>query len=487
VQMKATPRVRFAPSPTGYLHVGGARTALFNWLYARHEGGTFVLRIEDTDRERSSADMTEAILEGMAWLGLDWDEGPFHQADGAERHRADALRLLESGAAYRCFCSAEALQAKREAAGREYRYDRVCAAVGGGEAAARAAAGEPHTVRFRVPDEAVEWDDTVHGPTRFPPEAVEDFILLRTDGTATYNLAVVSDDVEMRITHVIRGDDHLANTPKQILLYRALGAGVPAFAHLPMILGPDGKRLSKRHGATAVGEYSEQGILPGALVNFLALLGWNPGDEREVMPLDELVASFTLERVNKKSAVFDPAKLEWMNGQYLARTPAEALLPLAAPHLAAAGLATEEEVAARREWFLALVELLKVRARTVPEVAEQARIFLANEVAYDPAATAKHWKDPAETAARLDAARRALEALSSWAPEEIEPVLRSAAESEGVGFGKLVHPLRLALTGTSASPGIDAVIALLGRDRVLARIDAARAHVLAGSGAREER
>jgi glutamyl-tRNA synthetase len=487
VQMKATPRVRFAPSPTGHLHVGGARTALFNWLYARREGGTLVLRIEDTDRERSSAEMTTAILEGMAWLGLDWDEGPFHQADGAERHRADALRLLGSGAAYRCFCTAEALQARREAAGREYRYDRRCAAVGGADAAARAVAGEPHTVRFRVPDEAVEWDDTVHGPTRFPTESVEDFILLRTDGTATYNLAVVSDDVEMRITHVIRGDDHLANTPKQILLYRALGAGVPAFAHLPMILGPDGKRLSKRHGATAVGEYRDQGILAGALVNFLALLGWNPGDEREVMPLDELVASFTLERVNKKSAVFDPAKLEWMNGQYLARTPAEALLPLVAPHLAAAGLATEEEIAARRPWFLALVELLKVRARTVPEIAEQARMFLVAHVAYDPAVTAKHWKDPEETAARLNAVRHALEALSAWEPPEIEGALRTAAESEGLGFGKLVHPLRLALTGTSASPGIDAVIALLGRDRVLARIDTAREHVLTASGAREER
>jgi glutamyl-tRNA synthetase len=475
--MTDAPRVRFAPSPTGYLHVGGARTALFNWLYARREGGVFVLRIEDTDRSRSQEAMTQAILDGMTWLGLTWDEGPFHQADGVERHRADALRLLDAGAAYRCFCSAEALQAAREAAGADYRYDRRCAHVPADEMCRRVDAGEPFTVRFHVPEGATEWDDVVHGETRFPNASIEDFIILRSDGTPTYNLAVVSDDVEMRITHVIRGDDHLANTPKQILLYRALGAAVPIFAHLPMILGPDGKRLSKRHGATAVGEYREKGILPEALNNFLALLGWNPGDDREVMPPEELVASFSLERVNKKSAVFDPAKLEWMNGQYLARRSAEEVLELASPYLFVAGLGSADDQVARGDWYLALMDLLKVRARTVPEIAEQAAVFFAPPTSYDEGAAAKHWKDPGEASTRLGAVRDALASAEPWAPESVDAALRATAEAAGVGFGKMVHPLRLALTGTAASPGIDHVVALLGRDEVARRIDHAREHL----------
>ena len=291
-----SPRVRFAPSPTGFLHVGGARTALFNWLYAQQMGGVFVLRIEDTDRERSSAEMTQAILDGLQWLGLGWDEGPFHQADGAERHRADVDRLLSGGAAYRCFCTAEELEARRDAAGKEaeeaFRYDRTCVALEPGESRRRAEAGESFSVRFLIPEGTTEWDDLVHGATRFRNADIEDFVILRTDGTPTYNLAVVSDDLAMGITHVIRGDDHLSNTPKQILLYEALRAPTPTFGHLPMILGPDGKRLSKRHGATAVGEYAGKGILSQALVNFLALLGWNPGDEREIMTLPELISAF---------------------------------------------------------------------------------------------------------------------------------------------------------------------------------------------------
>ncbi|HYW06951.1 MAG TPA: glutamate--tRNA ligase, partial [Longimicrobium sp.] len=301
-------RVRFAPSPTGYLHVGGARTALFNWLLARRHGGVFVLRIEDTDRERSSGEMTQAILDGMRWLGLHWDEGPFHQADGVDRHRADAYAMLERGAAYRCFCAREELDARRaeaEARGDGFRYDRRCLRIPPEESAARAAA-EPFTLRFRVPEGTTEWDDSVHGETRFSNEDLEDFIILRTDGTPIYNLAVVSDDVDMRITHVIRGDDHISNTPKQILLYEAMGADVPMFAHLPMILGSDGKRLSKRHGATAVGEYEDQGILPEALNNFLALLGWSPGNDLEVMSMMDMVERFSLDRINKKSSVFDP-------------------------------------------------------------------------------------------------------------------------------------------------------------------------------------
>jgi glutamyl-tRNA synthetase len=482
-------RVRFAPSPTGYLHVGGARTALFNWLYARHVGGIFVLRIEDTDRERSSDEMTQAILDGMQWLGLDWDEGPFHQADGLARHQADVQRLLESGAAYRCFCTPEELQAERAAAEgkREaYRYGRRCFALSGDESARRAEAGEAFTVRFRVPEGVTEWDDIVHGPTRWKNEEIDDFIVLRSDGTPIYNLAVVSDDIEMRITHVLRGDDHLSNTPRQILLYQALGAPVPEFGHLPMILGPDGKRLSKRHGATAVGEYAEQGILPQALVNFLALLGWSPGDDREVMTTEELVEAFSLERINKKSAVFDPDKLLWMNGQHLSMMSGEELLPLVAPMLEAEGLTDAEDLTDRRDWFIALLELLKVRARTVDDIVRQARAYLAPTIEYDPAAVAKHWKDAAEVAPRLVAVREAIARVEPWEPAAIEQALRTAAETIDVGFGKIVHPLRLALTGFSVSPGIDEVIAQMGRELALARIDAAGA-ALAGAAAGETR
>jgi glutamyl-tRNA synthetase len=475
-------RVRFAPSPTGYLHVGGARTALYNWLIARKLGGVFVLRIEDTDRERSTDASTRTILDGMTWLGLHWDEGPVHQADGLPRHQADARRLLAAGSAYRCFCTPAELAAQREARKHEYRYDQKCRAVPRQESEVRAAAGEPHTIRFRVPEGVTQWDDVVHGETRFENASLEDFIILRTDGTPIYNLAVVSDDIDMRITHVIRGDDHIPNTPKQILLYQALGAPVPAFAHLPMILGPDGKKLSKRHGATAVGDYAQLGVLPEALFNFLALLGWNPGDEREVMEVDELVEAFTLERINRKSAVFDTEKLFWMNGRYLEKKPAEEVLSLVAPLLASEGLMTAEEVEARRDWLLHLMELLKVRARSVNEIPKMARTYLADEVVYDEEAVAKQWKDPA-TADRLGVARAALQALEPWSVEAIEPALRAAAESAGVGFGKVAQPLRVALTGSSASPGIDHVVYLLGREAALRRIDRARERLAAGTAA----
>jgi glutamyl-tRNA synthetase len=476
-------RVRFAPSPTGYLHVGGARTALYNWLFARRHGGVFVLRIEDTDRERSTDASTATILEGMTWLGLTWDEGPVFQTAGLERHTADARRLLAEDSAYRCFCTVEELEAKRQAAGVEYRYDRACRAVPRVESDARAAAGEPFTVRFRVPEGETAWTDAVYGDIRFDNESIEDFIVLRTDGTPIYNMAVVSDDIDMRITHVVRGEDHVANTPKQILLYRALGAAVPRFAHLPMILGADGKKLSKRHGATAVGDYAGMGILPEALVNFLALLGWNPGDDRELMTRDEMVEAFTLERINKKSAVFDTEKLAWMNGQYLQKKEAAELLPLVGPLLVAEGFATRDEVDAAPAWLLSLLDLYRARARAVTEIPELARPLLAPGVEYDADAVAKHWKDPAEAAARLDTVRALLAGLEPWEPQAVEAGLRAAAERSGVGFGKLVHPFRLALVGSAFSPPIDQVVALMGRERVLARIDAALARLAGGAGA----
>ena len=465
--------MRFAPSPTGYLHVGGARTALFNWLFARQTGGTFVLRIEDTDRERSSGEMTRAIVDGMTWLGLDWDEGPFHQADGFDRHREDALRLVRGSDAYRCFCTPEHLQNQRaaaEARGEAYRYDRRCAGIGADESDRRAGS-EAFTVRFRVPPGATWWDDLVHGPTVWDHAEIDDFIILRSDGTPIYNLAVVSDDAFMRITHVIRGDDHLANTPRQILLGRALGAELPIFAHLPMILGPDGRRLSKRHGATAVGEYAQQGILPEALTNFLALLGWNPGDDLEIMEIDEMVSRFSMERVNKKSAVFDPVKLEWMNHQHLMRIPAERIAERLRPALARDGLEPDDGR------VLALVDLLKPRVKTLDELIEKSRLYFAPEVELEAEAVAKHWKDAAGTDARLAAVGAALQALDTWEPAAIDGALRGTAGNLGIGFGKLVHPLRVALTGGAASPGIDGVVYVIGRDGAQRRIARAREHL----------
>src|SRR5918992_5910193 len=323
------PRVRFAPSPTGYLHVGGARTALFNWLFARRTGGAHVLRIEDTDRERSSEEHTRIILDGLTWLGITWDEGPYFQGEYAGRHQADAERLLAEGKAYRCFCTKEELDAQRaqaESAGVGFRYNRRCLSLSPAEVKERLQSGVPSTLRFIIEDEEIAWEDAVHGRISFQGRDLDDFVILRSDNSAIYNLAVVSDDIAMRITHVIRGDDHISNTPKQIALYRALGQEPPVFAHVPMILGPDGKKLSKRHGATAVGDYQDQGILPAAMRNFLALLGWSPGQDREILPEDELIRLFSLDGIQKKPAVFDTTKLEWMNGQYLSALPVEELV-----------------------------------------------------------------------------------------------------------------------------------------------------------------
>jgi glutamyl-tRNA synthetase len=467
-------RVRFPPSPTGHLHVGGARTALFNWLFARQQGGIFVLRIEDTDRARSDEAHVEGILRGLRWLGLDWDEGPNFQSRGVERHRGEALRLLEEGRAYRDFTDPAELRAEAEARG--VGHPSVLAraradAMGADEASARAGAGEPHALRLRVPEGETRWHDLVHGEMAFANADLDDLVILRGDGSPIYNLAVVSDDAHEGITHVIRGDDHISNTPKQILLYEALGYDVPTFGHLPMILGPDGKRLSKRHGATAVDAYEGQGILADAMVNFLALLGWNPGDEREVMERAELVRSFDLARVQKKSAVFDVAKLQWLNGQYLARTPASTLLPAVRERLAARADAGPN--ALEDAWLLTLIDLLKPRARTLDDMAKQAVPFLVDDPERDDAAVAKHWqRAPDDVRERLTRLRARL-ADTPWEPGPLEEALRALASELEVGAGKLIHPLRVALTGQSASPGIFDVLVLLGPKRALERLDRA--------------
>ncbi|MFL5473250.1 MAG: glutamate--tRNA ligase, partial [Gemmatimonadales bacterium] len=366
------PRVRFAPSPTGYLHVGGARTALFNWLYAQHTGGTHVLRIEDTDRERSTEEHTKVILDGLRWLGVTWDEGPFFQGAYASRHQADAERLLAEGKAYRCFCTREELDAQRaqaEAAGMGFRYDRRCRNLPPAEVARRMREGAPSTIRFIMDETEIAWDDAVHGRISFQGRDLDDFVILRSDNSAIYNLAVVSDDIAMEITHVIRGDDHISNTPKQIALYRALGKDPPVFAHVPMILGSDGKKLSKRHGATAVGDYQDQGILPPAMRNFLALLGWSPGEDREILGEKEMVQLFSLEGIQKKPAVFDTTKLEWMNGQYLSALPVDELEPPVRRQLEQMGIHTDRDLRP-------LIDSVKARSRTILHVAEQVAVRL---------------------------------------------------------------------------------------------------------------
>jgi len=472
------PRLRFAPSPTGYLHVGGARTALFNWLFARKFGGQFLLRIEDTDKARSTEESTRAIYEGLTWLGLNWDEEVVYQGANLERHRADAQRMLDNGTAYRCFCTQAELAERRAAAEANketFKYDRRCDRLPADEIARRVAERVPFTVRFRVPDGSTSWNDIVHDEIEFPNKDIEDFIVLRTDGTPIYNLAVVSDDIAMEITVVMRGDDHISNTPKQIMLYRALDAGLPRFAHLPMIHGLDGKKLSKRHGATAVGDYQHEGILPGAMLNFLALLGWSPGNDIEVMSLDQMVELFNTDGLQKKAAIFDPKKLEWMNGQHLNLMTSAELVARVAPAMEAAGLATVADLEQRRDWFVALLDLLKVRARTMDDIVRQAVPYFRDTITYDPDSVAKTWKDRAATADILARIRQALEETTTWETGPLEESLRVLAEQLGLGekAGKLFQPLRVALTGLMASPGIFDVLLMLGRDRSLSRIDAA--------------
>jgi len=467
-------RVRFAPSPTGFLHVGGARTAIFNWLYARHHGGVFVLRIEDTDAQRSSEELVRAILDGMAWLGMAPDEGPHYQTAQRAQHVADARRLLETGKAYRCFCDAATLDAERaaaEKAGGGYVYGGRCRSIPPADAAARAAAGEPCVVRLRVPPGTTAWDDGIHGETSFPNDVLEDLILLRTDGTPTYNLSVVADDIAMRITHVIRGDDHISNTPKQILIYQGLGVTPPAFAHLPLILGTDKKRLSKRHGATSVLDYREAGILSDAMFNFLAFLGWNPGDERQKMTRDELIAAFDLQGVGRSGAVFDTTKLEWLNGLYVAELAPEAFVRAARPTLEAAGIWNDAFAGERREWFGRALALIQPRAKTLAAIPVEGRYLFdpSDELDYDAAGVQKHLAGDAIVPALRELVA-AWEASPAWAPEPLESELRRVAEAHGLSGGKLIHPVRLAVTGRTASPGLFDVVVLLGRERSLARL-----------------
>src|SRR5262245_36962994 len=471
-------RVRFAPSPTGYLHVGGARTALFTWLLARRYGGVFVLRIEDTDLERSTPEMVEGILDGMRWLGLDWDEGPivggsfgpYFQSERLDRHRAMAAELVKARKAYYCYCTPEELKAKREAAaGGGWMYDRTCLKLTPSEIATREAAHRPRAVRFLVPEGATRFEDLVHGPIEFDGANIEDFVILRSDGHPTYQLSVVSDDVEMKITHVVRGDDHISNTPKQILLYRAIGAEVPRFAHVPRILGPDKKRLSKRHGATSVMEYARQGYLPEAMFNFLAMLGWSPGGNQELFTRDELVRAFTLEGISGGNAVFNTEKLDWFNQQHMALLAPIELARRLEPLFGAAGLWKDEYLGDRHAWFFAVLELLKPRAKRLDDFVAHGRFFFTDAIEYEQAAVDKHVRVEGmrEHLAALDAAFARLEHFDQTS---VESALRATAEARGVKAAVLIHAIRVTVTGKAVSPGLFEVLALLGPDEVRRRL-----------------
>ena len=473
-------RVRFAPSPTGYLHVGGARTALFNWLYARRHGGTFVLRIEDTDAERSSWDMVSGIVEGLRWLGLDWDEGPdiggphapYFQSQRLDLYREMAARIVRDGRAYYCYCTPEMIQRKRqaaEAAGGGWIYDRACCALSPEEIHERESQRMPRAVRFKVPAGVTAFDDMVHGRIEFPNTVIEDFVVLRSDGQPTYHLSVVADDIDMRITHVVRGDDHISNTPKQVLLYEAFGSAPPAFAHVPLILGPDKKRLSKRHGATSVMEYHRLGYLSEAMVNFLALLGWSPGSNEEIFTRDELVERFGLEGISGGNAVFNPEKLDWMNQQHIQRLSNDTLLERLEPSLQAAGLWSDDLGTARRSWMLSLIALMKPRLKRLDQFADEARPLIADRRELDPAAVAKHLAS-AGLRAPLIALADAYEGVDPFAGEQLEAILRSIAERHGLKAATLIHATRVATVGRAASPGLFEVLELIGRDRAVARI-----------------
>ena len=477
----SAPRVRFAPSPTGYLHIGGARTALFNWLFARRHGGVFVLRIEDTDVERSSADMVEGILDGLRWLGLDWDEGPkiggphapYFQSERRGRYRAFADRLVAEGHAYFCYCTPDELKDRRDAATASdggWKYDRLCCCLTADEIARREREKRPRAVRVKVPPGPVRFDDLVHGPIEFDGGNIEDFVILRSDGEPTYQLSVVVDDIDMGMTHVVRGDDHVSNTPKQILLYHAARAVVPRFAHVPLILGPDKKRLSKRHGATSVMEYARGGYLPEAMVNFLALLGWSPGGDREIFSRDELIAAFALEGIGGGNAVFNQEKLDWFNQQHIVRMPPDELARRVRPAFEAAGLWRDDFASDRRAWFSAVLELFRPRAVRLEDFASGARFFIEEDLAYEAAAVDKHVR-PAGTAEHLDAARAALGALELFDAQSIEAAIRSTAEARGVKAATLIHAIRVAVTGKSVSPGLFDVLSLLGRERVQRRLE----------------
>ena len=457
-----TVRTRFAPSPTGYLHVGGARTALFSWLYARRHGGTFVLRIEDTDLERSTTESVNAILEGMTWLGLEYDEGPFYQTERFDHYNNVIQKLMDDGLAYRCNCSKERIEELREEAMKRKdkpRYDGHCRHKEVSE-------DEPHVIRFRNPDHgAVVVDDMVRGKVLFNNEELDDLIIRRTDGSPTYNLTVVVDDLDMGITHVIRGDDHLNNTPRQINILRALGHEPPRYGHVPMILGDDGARLSKRHGAVSVMQYREEGFLPEALLNYLVRLGWSHGDQ-EIFSLDEMISLFDIGDVNKAASAFNTEKLSWLNQHYIKADSPLRIAHLLSPHMGKLGI---DPINGPN--LVEVAEVQQERAKTLVEMADISVFFYKDFEQFDEQAAKKNLRPVAREG--LEKMREALDALEDWTPEALHQAVADVSEALELKMGKVAQPLRVAVVGRAASPGIDATLYLVGRDACLRRIDMA--------------
>ena len=469
-------RVRFAPSPTGHLHIGGARTALFNYLFARHNNGKFILRIEDTDRTRSTDEYIETIIEGMKWLRLEWDEGPFRQTDRYDVYRNYVDKLLKKGNAYYCYCMPEELEQRRKdaiAQGKTPKYDGRCRNLESQEAK-RSRLGEPPeatgvqaAVRFKMPQEGqAVVDDLIRGKVVFENDQLDDLIIMRSDGTPTYNFTVVVDDMDMDITHVIRGDDHLNNTPKQIHIYKALGHEIPLFAHLPMILGADKTRLSKRHGATSVMAYKDMGYLPDALINYLVRLGWSYGDQ-EIFTREDIIKYFSFDNVGKSSAVFNPEKLLWLNSQYIIKSNPEGLADMVMLFLENAGIIQKGQNI-DRQWLSKAIKTLQERAKTLVELANSLRYYIAEDVEYDEKAKAKFLNE--KSMPYLEELKDGIELISDFSVHELERVFKSIIEKHGIKLGALAQPVRTATTGLAESPGIFEVLEVLGKEKTIKRL-----------------
>lgn len=473
-------RVRFAPSPTGYLHIGGARTALFNWLFARKMGGKLILRIEDTDVARLKEDSVSQILTSLKWLGINWDEGPevggdygpYYQSERFDIYRKYCQQLVDEGKAYYCFCTPEELEAQREKqrqAKQPFRYARTCRDLTPEEVKARIDAGASYSVRLKIPAEgSVVVHDLIHGDVTFNMDQYDDFVIMKSNGIPTYNFAVVIDDHLMGMTHVMRAEEHLPNTPKQLLVYQAFGWEPPKFGHMSMILAPDRSKLSKRHGATSVEEFRSQGFVAEAIVNYLTLLGWGPGDEREIFSLQDTVELFELEQMSKKAAIYDTKKLTWMNGQYLSELPLEKILPEVKPFFVKDGYVDEAWFAENEEYFAKLVDTVRVRVKTLQEIADASDYFFKDVESYDEKGVAKHFKP--ETVALLEECIAAVEADDVYSLETTEAAYNKIAADNNLALGKVIHPTRLALTGRTVSPGMFDVMVLLGKEKTLARL-----------------
>lgn len=477
-------RVRFAPSPTGTLHIGGARTALFNWLFARHNGGKFVLRLEDTDTTRSTEVSADGIIEGLKWLGLDWDEGPdgkgsfgpYRQSERLEiyQHYIDAL--IESGQAYYCFCSADEIKMEREKAYQEkkdYKYPGTCRSLSPAQVKEKLEQGLKPVIRLKVPSTGITVvHDLVRGKVEFDNALLDDFIIVKSDGWPTYNFAVVIDDYSMKISHVIRAEEHLSNTPKQIMVYNALGLPYPEFAHVSMILAPDRSKLSKRHGATSVQEFRDEGYLPEALVNYLALLGWSPGIEQDIFNLETMVGLFDLKNVSRSAAIYDITKLAWMNGHYLTQANMESVFPLIKNKARELGWLTDENTA----YFKKVVDLVRSRAKTVMDIFNEIEYFFNSVETYDEKGLNKHFLKP-EAVNKLDAVLNSISTVSAFTAPDLEKAIRDRAADMNIKAAELIHPTRLAISGRTNTPGLFEVMELLGRDCCIERIKRAQEYI----------